>query len=90
MLAEPLHRAPDGTLPAYAFPGGYPIAYFLADDGILCPDCASGKNGSEASECSEDPQWKLIGADIHWEGVPLICDHCNAEVESAYGDPDEE
>lgn len=29
-------RLSDGTLPAYAWPGGYPILYMAKDNGILC------------------------------------------------------
>src|SRR5437899_2447381 len=35
-------RQSDGTLPAYAWPGGYPIVYMAKDNGILCPKCANG------------------------------------------------
>jgi hypothetical protein len=31
-----------------------------------------------------------IGYDAHWEGPPLTCEECQAEIESAYGDPDDE
>ncbi len=85
----------DGDLPSSAFPGGYPIIYICADDGKLCPDCANGKNGSEAKltldrECPDDDQWRIVAYYIHYEGPPEVCDHCNAEIESAYGDPEEE
>lgn len=79
-----------GELPAYAWPGGYPIIYLTADGGTLCPACANGENGSEATEdpIQDDRQWLIVASDVHWEGSPEICDHCNAEIESAYGDPD--
>jgi hypothetical protein len=84
-----LHRNDDGKLPAYAWPGGYPIYYVCTDGGVLCPECANGENGSEASERKDAPHdWRLEGADIHYEGPPLVCDHCGTEIESAYGDPD--
>lgn len=73
-----LYRNDDGTLPAYAWPGGYPIIYILADGEILCPACANDANG-----------WRIMGADIHYEGPPELCCHCNAEIESAYGEPGE-
>lgn len=86
-----LHRDDDGTLPAYAWPGGYPVTYLCADGGTLCPACANGENGSLASEsldpdCPDDNQWRLVGQDIHYEGEPIVCDHCGASVESAYGE----
>lgn len=79
-MTRKLHRNEDGTLPAFAWPGGYPIYYFTEDYGILCPNCAN----TDGSEDSDDPQWKLTAADIHWEGEPLTCDNCSAQIESAY------
>jgi hypothetical protein len=83
-----LHRDDSGEFPAFAWPGGYPIVYVVADGECLCPDCANGKNGSEASETSDDRSWRLVGCDVHWEGGPETCAHCNAQIESAYGVPD--
>lgn len=81
----------DGKLSAYAWPGGYPIIYVTRDSGTLCPKCANGENGSEASIHDEgDPSWHIVAQQIHWEGAPETCDHCNAKVESAYGDPEAE
>lgn len=86
-----LHREDNGKLPAYVWPGGYPIVYTCADGGCLCPACANRENGSEASEDKDAPaDWRLIAADIHYEGEPITCDHCGAEIESAYGDPNKE
>lgn len=91
-----LTRNENGTLPAYAWPGGYPIYYLCADGGILCPACANGENGSLAADetldpdCPDDDQWRIVAQDIHWEGQPLVCDHCGKKIESAYGDPEQE
>lgn len=83
-----LHRYEDGTLPRWTDLGCYPVAYLCADGGTLCPDCANGKNGSEASEDRDAPRdWRLVDSFVHWEGPAEICDHCGAEIESAYGDP---
>lgn len=86
-----------GELPAFAWPGGYPIVYLTADGGDLCPDCANRKNGSEAFIQGEtqhvdsaDKQWAMVAFLIHYEGEPIVCDHCNAEIESAYGVPEAE
>ncbi len=79
-----LQRDESGKLPAFAWPGGYPI-YYLADDGeALCPDCA---NLPEAHEGGDGDGWRLEGQGVHWEGEPLSCAHCNREIESAYGVP---
>jgi hypothetical protein len=58
---------------------------------VLCPNCANGKNGSEASTDKDSPaDWRLVGQDVHWEGEPLFCDHCATPIESAYGIPDKD
>jgi hypothetical protein len=86
-LPDPLA---DGSLPAFVFPGGYPILYLAADGGIFCPACANGQNGSlahrgPAPDGIEDGQWQLVDAMLHMEGGPESCDHCGADIESAYG-----
>lgn len=94
---ETIERCADGTMPAHAWPGGYPLVYVLADGATLCPVCANGGNRSDAFTADSRPplvphdadaQWCIVGADVHWEGPPMSCDHCNAEIESACGDPD--
>lgn len=84
-----LRRDGDGKYPAYAWPGGYPIVYVLGDGASLCPSCANGEHGSDASETADDPAWRLVDVMIHYEGPPEVCAHCGAEIESAYGDPDD-
>ena len=86
MLPE---RTESGRLPMYAWPGGYPLYYECEDGGILCPGCANRENGSEADTNDDAPRdWRIIDAGVHYEGAPLICDHCAGEIESADGDPD--
>ncbi len=77
----------DNVLPSFAQPGGYPLYYLTADDGVLCTGCANGGNGSEAThdEAAYDKQWNVVAQDIHWEGEPLVCAHCGAIIKSVYG-----
>jgi len=77
-----------GQYIAYAWPGGYPVLYLTQDGGDLCPGCANGQNGSDASETIDDPQWLLVAYHVYYEGPPITCDHCGGETESAYGDPE--
>ncbi len=72
----------DGKLVSFAWPGGYPIIYLCKDGGVVCPQCANENdwNGEQGVE----------NGDIFWEGPAMSCDNCNAEIESAYGDPDED
>ena len=88
-----LHRDFDGSLPAYAWPGGYPIVYVMGDGETLCAACANGGNGSLAVEEGleddmPDKSWTIVGAQVHWEGEPEICAHCGDEIPSAYGVPE--
>jgi len=84
----------DGKLPAYAWPGGYPILYLFSNGEVCCPSCASGENGSEARIDSDDmlavDDWTLVGYFVHYEGPGEYCAHCNAVTDSAYGDPEKE
>lgn len=66
-------------LPSHAFPGGYPLFYVNNHNDILCPDCANGH-----AEYDET----IVNYDVHLEGDSLYCDHCGREIESAYGNPD--
>jgi len=85
-IANLVERAHDGKLPAYAWPGGYPIVYLDGNNETLCPDCAQ--------EALDDPdefdEWKPEAWFVHYEGSSCFCRECNKEMESAYGDPDEE
>lgn len=74
-----------GLLPAYAWPGGYTLVYHCADGGWLCADCAN-KHGQTTDPT--DKQWHITGADIHWEGPDMECDHCACAMPSEYGDPE--
>lgn len=85
-----IQRDGGGKLPAYAWPGGYPIIYVMGDGEVLCPACANGENGSEAYEPKDanpnhDRQWTIAEQVIHYEGEPETCAHCNATIPSAYG-----
>jgi hypothetical protein len=80
----------DGTLPAYAWPGGYQMYYFTEQNLTICPKCANDTDTS-------DP---VVDGDVYWEGPALVCEDgskCGSMVngtwgpgmiESAYGDPD--
>jgi len=80
MTIKELRDNNDGKLPAYAWPGGYDIVYFSDEGYVYCPNCAN----------QDDAEPKITTYDIYWEGPPMYCDGCNAEIESAYGDPEEE
>lgn len=35
-----------------------------------------------------DPQWFVVGYQVHEEGAPLVDDHSGEELPSVYGDPE--
>ena len=83
-------------LPAYAWPGGYPIWYYDGDMNSLCAECASkaiaeflemrkdaALDGYLYDDYSDLPQHM----DVRYEGCDEYCAECNKVLETAYGDP---
>jgi uncharacterized Zn finger protein len=64
----------------FAWRGGYPFYYLNNENNIVCPNCAN----------KEGMSTEVVDGDAYYEGPPLICDDCGAEIESAYGNPDED
>jgi len=85
MKVSTMERDSDGKLPAYAWPGGYPLMYLDRDNSTLCADCAT----KAMDDPDEVPQFKPRSCDVYYEGPTMQCDQCNADIESAYGDPSE-
>jgi hypothetical protein len=73
-----------GRFPAFAWPSGYPIFYILADGLALCPKCANGENGSEATAAHVDQSWRIVASEINYEDMNLSCDNCNCTIECVY------
>ena len=70
-----LPRDSDGSLTAYAWPGGYPVLYLSRDGCTLCPSCAD-----------DDGAWDpAVDYFVAYEGEPVSCDDCGSETETAYG-----
>ena len=74
--------------PSWAWPGGYPIAYYTRDGGFLCPKCAN-ENLNLTLDKDYD-QWCIEAQEINYEDNDLQCDNCYANIPAAYGDDDEE
>ena len=70
-------RNNDGSLPSYAWPGGYPVVYLAMDCWELCGGCANGRNGSRGAEKDLDPEtdreWVLSGFYIQYEAPGIFC-----------------
>jgi len=89
------HSTLAGKFPAFSSIGSYTIRYLTADGADLCAACVNGENGSDVGsddavydDGSTDPQWTVVAVGTYDEGPVIQCDHCNADIESSYGDPD--
>lgn len=78
-----IQRDSDGKLPAYAWPGGYPIYYVMNDGEALCPPCANDPKNPIHFDGDADG-WRIDGQDVNWEDAQLYCSHCNKRIQSAY------
>jgi hypothetical protein len=76
----------------HAWPGGYPIVLHTSDGEMVSP-VALMKNKPALWLAIHDVHSKqhsrIVGADVYLEGPTVQCVYTNADIESAYGDPDE-
>lgn len=88
------HSTLAGKFPQFSSVGSYTIRYLTEDGADLCAACVNGENGSEVGsddvvydDGTSDPQWTVVAAGTYDEGPTIQCEHCNADIESSYGDP---
>ena len=93
MKSETLEEVKWAIRNKYAFPGGYQVNLVMEDGELLCIDCAKD-NFKLIAYATKNPgypdSWRAIGGDVHWEGESEYCAHCNKELPSEYGNPEEE
>ena len=77
-LADQLAREP------YVWPGGYPLFAVMDDGGAVCKRCATEERESIALTNGHDG-WCVVGLEVNWEDVELVCECCGRGIESAYG-----
>lgn len=65
----------------YVFPGGYNMLFTDDHGDCFCADCAKRVFFDERED---------VTVDVYEEGPSMYCDECGVEIESAYGDPEEE
>jgi len=80
-----MQRNDNGTLPAFAWPGGYPLYYLDRQDSTLCPACANKSDTPEELE-----GFKPTFQATNWEDPNLDCDNCGARIPSAYAEDKKE
>ncbi|MGY4224350.1 hypothetical protein ACVMIH_001711 [Bradyrhizobium sp. USDA 4503] len=72
---------------AYAWPGGYPLAFLTTDGAALCFDCARSERRnvfwSIANRCNDG--WRVMACDMidSDDSEETTCDHCSKEIGSA-------
>lgn len=82
-----LRRRNDGTLPTYAWPGGYPLYYVQRNihtrgEFIVCPSCARATDGDPAYSDYDD--YMIVAGEVNWGDVDLHCEACRDRIPSAY------
>lgn len=79
----------------YAWPGGYPLYWIMADGAAIAFDVArvSGE-GRRMLEALRDNNfadgWRPMALAVNWEDAELYCDHTGERIPSAYAEPDTE
>jgi hypothetical protein len=73
----------------YAWPGGYPLYFVMADGEALSFRAARDNRRAILSAIAykgTDEQWRPIGMEINYEDADLWCAHRAEKIESAYAD----
>ena len=73
----------------YAWPGGYPLYMILRDGCAMCVRCARKEYKQVARArryWNNDDAFAIVACDVNYENNNLYCDHCNKQIESAYGE----
>ena len=69
---------------AFTEAGCYAITYLDRHDQTYCADCVN--RAIDSHQLDKD----AVTPFIHWEGAPLYCENCNEDIESEYGELDED
>jgi len=74
----------------YAWPGGYPQFFVMADGESLSFPAAIAERERIDSELRDstyaDSSWSPVAVAINWEDSTLVCCHTGARIESAYAE----
>jgi hypothetical protein len=77
-MTQTLPLNDDGTLQAWAWPGGYPLFYVDGDNSVLCPDCAT------QALHDENKRLRPCAVDVNYEDMALYCEECSEQIEPPY------
>jgi len=73
---------------AYAWPGGYPLYWLMADGEACAFDVAKSERRQMLEAIAErkirpHDQWLPIALEVNWEDADLYCAHTGKKIESA-------
>lgn len=74
---------------AYAWPGGYPCFFVMADGEALSFEAAKANRREilhALAHGQRNDGWRPVALEINWEDSDLRCAHTGAKIESAYAD----
>lgn len=66
---------------AYAWPGGYPLAFLTSDGALLCFDCArkEARNIFDSIGRRANDGWRVVACDTVEDDNSAYCDHCSKQ-----------
>ena len=74
----------------YAWPGGYPCYFIMADGEALSFKAAKAERRLLLHAIAHpeylDKQWLPVAFEINWEDGDLLCSHTGERIESAYAE----
>lgn len=76
----------------YAWPGGYPLYFIMADGEALSFKSAKAERRyilealRDGNEQRWFVDWRVVAVDVNWENPDLICAHSGDRIESAYAE----
>ena len=74
----------------YAWPGGYPLYWIMADGNALAFKRAARFDCRhvmlEALRDQNDDEWRPVALEVNWEDSELYCAHSGERIESAYAE----
>lgn len=73
----------------YAWPGGYPLYWVMADGGACSFRVAKDERRAMLQALADNArsdQWRPVALDVNWEEADLWCDHRSERIPSAYAD----
>lgn len=81
----------------YAWPGGYPLYFVMADGESLAFDVAGLpdvapliRDAIIAGPHTGNDEWRVIAVEVNWEDDTLTCVHTGRAIECAYPSDEQE